>query len=152
MVQDKFMEMLAKCLKASGVEAKYDGLYLVVNDCKFVVDNCVKRDDCHVVRFLDSNFRVDDDGENFNVVKAIGLVMTAIPIKLKERQAASALRFNIDAMRRSLPEVARSYSSYSTWYEVAPKVAVAATFDGIEVKFTGDERSFERAVELLKTL
>ncbi len=154
MTSDDFLVALVEPLCAGGLEAKFDGLYLQVAGCKFdatVTKQATKTKSARV-RFLDSGFKIEEDTEGniqFDVARAIGLLLASLPGKIAEKAATVKLADNTIWVRNK-GGTCVSEHGYFQWYQVQNNVMLRPTTAGVEVMVRCT--STEEAEELLKSL
>lgn len=143
----EFLTKLADALKGAGFEAKHDGDYLVVAGCRFDAERKHSR---NVVKFLGSSFKVTD-GE-FDVARAIGLLIATLPARLKEKQAlVAAKEFRTQLLMAMRGKQAELFQGYKDWYPTdVSGASLSSCAEGIELKLVC--RSVEEAMEMLGKL
>lgn len=135
---DEFLKKVAEAIKSAGFDAKYDGMYLVVAGCKFDAEGsrpCNKNPGCKVVTFMDSSFLVKKNG-TFDLARAVGLVIAALPGKLKEKEAWAAVLKNRELRQQfTNKQPARDDWRYSqSWYPVKDNIALSECAEGVYVR------------------
>lgn len=153
-MDDAFLKKLVDRLAAAGFEAKFTGLCMTVAGCRFAVDYVKRSTKTHgavLVKFLGSTFKVSPSG-SFDIDKAVGLVVKAMPAKLAELRA----RDNRVKYATMLKEEFRDYplAPDQTGMRVAAeKITVACTSTGLVLSMVSDDAGkIKRAIAALENL
>lgn len=145
-VTANFVSSLAEALKAVGLKAEARYETLTVADCRFPEPEARRSGERHVVTFLKSNFTVEKGGE-FDVGRALGLVVQELPKLLKEKVDAERYRAAATAVRSVCQGKPREMRDYRSEYE-RDGAFLTPTYRGIEVTFICS--TMEEAEELIR--
>ena len=114
-MSDDFLIKVSEALKGAGFESKFDGVYLVVAECKFDAERGGKEGR---VKFLGSSFKVSEAGD-FDVGKACGLVVQELPARLKEKESMErAVKFRAELREHVKGGSPVMEHGYKDWYPV----------------------------------
>jgi hypothetical protein len=119
---DEFLRAVAEALTAAGLDAKHDGLYVRVGRARFDAEWCRadrKDSDKMVVKFLNSTFK-----EPYNIAKAVGLVMQALPKRIQEALASDRYLEASAALRREFKDRMDESDNFQRWRRLSSTLSV----------------------------